>query len=270
MNARSTSFGLSLLIHLTLFLIFLFVFKPLVDMKEEVLEIDLSFFEAYERIEEKRKIPDERDFSAHKTYQERIYKNANTEELKTQSLRQSASLEQTKEEKTENSKTLTTADERLQTEPKPSTSLSGEHLVQKSTPLPTITSQPTSNDKEGKTNLSQSTTDASHKTIAHKGNEQTLSERELYIKEKLAVISSIVQKNITYPHIARKMGWEGKVLLGIMLKEDGSLEDVKIVESSGYEILDKNALETIKRTCYLFPKPPVKVYVVLPVAYKLY
>jgi len=91
----------------------------------------------------------------------------------------------------------------------------------------------------------------------------------MFLKEKLSVISSIIQKNISYPPLARKMGWEGKVIICIHLRSDGTLEDVKIEKSSGYELLDRNALETVKKVAHLFPKPPVDVIVRLPVSYKL-
>lgn len=95
------------------------------------------------------------------------------------------------------------------------------------------------------------------------------AQRETYLKEKLFVISQIIQRNIRYPVIAQRMGWEGKVLLAIRLGEDGSLKEVKVLESSGHEVLDKNAVETVKRVANLFPKPPVEVIVKLPVRYEL-
>ncbi|MCS7261846.1 MAG: energy transducer TonB [Aquificaceae bacterium] len=94
-------------------------------------------------------------------------------------------------------------------------------------------------------------------------------QRETYLREKLSVISHIVQRSISYPPLARRMGWEGRVVLSIHIKEDGTLKEVKIAESSGYELLDRNAVETVKRVAGLFPKPPVEVVVKLPVAYKL-
>lgn len=98
-------------------------------------------------------------------------------------------------------------------------------------------------------------------------NSETL--REAYIKEKLMVISSIVKKSISYPSIARRMGWEGKVVLIIHLTKDGNVEKIHVEQSSGYEVLDRNAVDTIRRVSYLFPKPPVDVSVKLPVSYRL-
>lgn len=94
-------------------------------------------------------------------------------------------------------------------------------------------------------------------------------QKDQYLKEKLSVISQIVQKNISYPLIARRMGWEGRVVLSIRICEDGSVSEIKVLESSGYEVLDKNAVETVKKVAHLFPRPPTDVIVRLPVSYRL-
>ena len=94
-------------------------------------------------------------------------------------------------------------------------------------------------------------------------------QRQLYLKEKLSVISQIIQKNISYPPIARRMGWEGRVVLSIRLYTDGTVREIKVLESSGYEVLDRNAVDTVRRVAGLFPKPPVEVVVKVPVNYRL-
>ncbi|MCS7195923.1 MAG: energy transducer TonB [Aquificaceae bacterium] len=95
------------------------------------------------------------------------------------------------------------------------------------------------------------------------------TQKEQYLKEKLQLISQIVQRNISYPPLARRMGWEGRVVLAIRIGEDGSLREVRVLESSGYDILDRNAVETVRRLAGLLPKPPVEVMVKLPVKYGL-
>ncbi|RMH79670.1 MAG: energy transducer TonB [Acidobacteria bacterium] len=108
-----------------------------------------------------------------------------------------------------------------------------------------------------------------HSLMPNKKEESPEALREAYIKERLLVISSIVQKNISYPSIARRMGWEGRVVVMIHINKEGSLEGIRVEQSSGYEVLDRNAIETVKRVSYLFPKPPVDVVVKLPVNYRL-
>lgn len=94
-------------------------------------------------------------------------------------------------------------------------------------------------------------------------------QKELFLKEKLLVISSLVQKSINYPTLARRMGWEGRVVVYFKLTPEGRLEDLHVLESSGYEVLDGSALEAVRKIAHLFPKPPVMVVVKLPVNFKL-
>lgn len=54
-----------------------------------------------------------------------------------------------------------------------------------------------------------------------------------------------------YPSVARMNGWQGKVVLKVIIKEDGHLEDVTVVNSSGFESLDRAAVEAVRRACPL-------------------
>ncbi len=90
-----------------------------------------------------------------------------------------------------------------------------------------------------------------------------------FLLEKFHIISKIVQKNIKYPFVARRMGWEGKVLISFLLTKNGEIKYLKVEKSSGYKILDENALKTIKRCSKYFPIPPVDVKIKLPIVYKL-
>lgn len=50
-----------------------------------------------------------------------------------------------------------------------------------------------------------------------------------------------------YPGEAAKNNWEGKVTLLISITNEGTVSDVKIQESSGYEILDDAAKDNVKK-----------------------
>ena len=71
-----------------------------------------------------------------------------------------------------------------------------------------------------------------------------------------------------YPDRARRMGWEGKVLLSFDLFENGSIRNVKIVSSSGFRTLDDSAREIIEKTTFT-QKIPYSRAVQLPVEYRL-
>ncbi len=104
------------------------------------------------------------------------------------------------------------------------------------------------------------------------GNDNALDAekiKEKFLFEKLYIISKIVQKNINYPYVARKMGWEGRVIVSFILTKEGKINSLTIEKSSGYEILDENAIKTVKRVSGYFPIPPLDVKIKLPISYKL-
>jgi protein TonB len=104
-----------------------------------------------------------------------------------------------------------------------------------------------------------------------KGNLDELGKlREKFLIEKLSFISQIIQNNITYPYIARKMGWEGKVLISFVLTKDGKISFLTVEKSSGYKVLDENAIDTIKKVSKYFPLPPLDVKIKIPISYKLH
>ena len=92
--------------------------------------------------------------------------------------------------------------------------------------------------------------------------------KERYLKEHFQYVNETVQGQISYPRIARKMGWQGKVLISFVICRDGSVKDIRIVESSGFNALDKNAVEAIRKGAP-FPRPPVAAELIIPVIYKL-
>jgi len=54
-------------------------------------------------------------------------------------------------------------------------------------------------------------------------------------------------RHLQYPPLARRAGWEGTVLLAVTLDPDGVLAAVRVERSSGYEILDRAAADTLRR-----------------------
>jgi protein TonB len=75
-------------------------------------------------------------------------------------------------------------------------------------------------------------------------------------------------KHLRYPHIARKMGWKGRVVVAFVIKENGGVEGSRILTSSGYEVLDRQVLSVI-REIQPFPRPPTRAELIMPVVYRL-
>lgn len=63
----------------------------------------------------------------------------------------------------------------------------------------------------------------------------------------LARVRDDIARHFSYPPMARKLGWEGEVLLGIHILANGDIERVVIAQSSGHAVLDHSALETLQR-----------------------
>jgi len=66
-----------------------------------------------------------------------------------------------------------------------------------------------------------------------------------------------INRSKYYPEIARKEGLEGAPKVGFTVSLNGKVNEASLVKSCGHEILDKAALETVKRSSPLpfYPKP---------------
>lgn len=89
-----------------------------------------------------------------------------------------------------------------------------------------------------------------------------------YLKENFLYIRDMVQKKATYPEMARLKGWEGKVAVSFIISSDGRIKDVKVMQSSGIEVLDRSATETV-RNASPFPKPSAEAQIIIPIVYRL-
>jgi protein TonB len=84
----------------------------------------------------------------------------------------------------------------------------------------------------------------------------------------LRQIRDSVMKNVVYPERARRMGWEGMVILSFSVHEDGSIHDARITQSSGSLVLDQAAKEALLKSS-VQARFVQKVQVSLPIEYRL-
>jgi periplasmic protein TonB len=89
-----------------------------------------------------------------------------------------------------------------------------------------------------------------------------------YVKAHFATIRNAIIRKLSYPRLARRMGWTGTVKVSFVVNEDGGVNDVKVLATSGVEVLDNNAVETIRR-CSPYPKPPCMAQMIMPITYRL-
>ena len=85
-------------------------------------------------------------------------------------------------------------------------------------------------------------------------------------------IGTIENPHPEYPIIARKKGWQGRLLLAVHIDKNGNVLNIHVKETSGYEILDRVSVKTI-RDWKFFPARYGDRYVEdninIPVSFKL-
>ena len=82
-----------------------------------------------------------------------------------------------------------------------------------------------------------------------------------------------LRAHFQYPLIARMRGWQGMVKVGVRVEADGSLSHLRVIETSGYSVLDENSLRTVRAIAHV-PRAAGwlqgrHVDLILPVKYRL-
>lgn len=75
-----------------------------------------------------------------------------------------------------------------------------------------------------------------------------------------------------YPQMARRLGQQGRVLLKVLVAENGTAETVALATSSGFEKLDQAAIEAVKKWSFIPAKrsnQSISAYVLVPVKFSL-
>ncbi len=92
--------------------------------------------------------------------------------------------------------------------------------------------------------------------------------QQAYLAKHFAYIREAIQRSASYPPLARRMGWVGRVVLSFRILPDGAVANVQVAKGSGVPVLDRGAVEAVRRASP-FPRPPAEAEIVVPVAYAL-
>jgi protein TonB len=87
------------------------------------------------------------------------------------------------------------------------------------------------------------TSDAAQRKQAHQDHVQKLAVLNNHMVDYLATEFRI---HFKYPMLARKRGWQGQVVLGLDIDRYGQIARIAIQRSSGYKVLDHNAVRTFE------------------------
>ncbi|MBV5320373.1 MAG: energy transducer TonB [Sulfuricurvum sp.] len=86
----------------------------------------------------------------------------------------------------------------------------------------------------------------------------------------LGHIRAMIENAITYPAIARKLRLEGVVLVTFTLKPDGTVDTAQVKSTSGSNVLDNRAIQTILSLSGYYPSLGKTFELSIPIAFNLH
>ena len=91
-----------------------------------------------------------------------------------------------------------------------------------------------------------------------------------YLKELIRYLNQQARERDLYPPIAKRLKIEGQVIVRVTINEDGTIDEnsIKIVDPSGYNVLDKGAIEILKKL-QPYKKPPKRITVEIPIVFQI-
>ena len=75
-----------------------------------------------------------------------------------------------------------------------------------------------------------------------------------------------------YPRVARRRGYQGTVIMEVLVNREGRVEDLRLSRSSGYTVLDKRAMSSVKNWLFepgMREDEKVEMWVKVPIRFRL-
>jgi protein TonB len=97
--------------------------------------------------------------------------------------------------------------------------------------------------------------------------------QKAYLEKNLNNFQTITQRvldRLGYPPIAAKLKIGGVNIIEFMFHPDGSITDLRVINSSGYAVLDEYSLELIEIAYKDYPKPQTSTKLRFNVQYRIY
>jgi protein TonB len=97
--------------------------------------------------------------------------------------------------------------------------------------------------------------------------------RALLDHDMLEYLHAEFRLRFQYPLLARKRGWSGEVVIALNVNHNGLIHDIAVQKSSGYPLLDNNAMDTFRAIGLVSPAIQSRImkshHLSIPVVYKL-
>lgn len=88
-----------------------------------------------------------------------------------------------------------------------------------------------------------------------------------------AQLRAAFEAQFVYPPLARRHGWQGRVRIALRIEPNGRFSELRVLRSSGYAVLDQNALQTLEHINRIDSARPWldgrPVQLELPIVYRL-
>ncbi len=85
-------------------------------------------------------------------------------------------------------------------------------------------------------------------TVAHSGSAQPVNTRDALPDSEPAYDAAYLNNpKPVYPMVAKRMGWQGRVVLDVEVLASGLPGEVKLHRSSGHDVLDSAALKSVQK-----------------------
>jgi len=92
------------------------------------------------------------------------------------------------------------------------------------------------------------------------------------LENYIQVVQAKILKAAYYPQQAKNAGWEGNVRINLNITANGGLKGIKLVQSSGYKVLDDAAYSIAEKQAPYPPFPPQidsqELWVDVPISFK--
>lgn len=79
-------------------------------------------------------------------------------------------------------------------------------------------------------------------------------DRDGIISQYRAKLFEIISRNKSYPPVAKRLGQEGEIQISFTVLSGGTIQNLKVLKSSGFSSLDNGALDSVNRS---LPLPPI-------------
>lgn len=129
------------------------------------------------------------------------------------------------------------------------------------------TEQKTSQETKPTTQTSEEINDTASNQDSQGSTQEALAYNEGISDEFYRKVQEAISKKHHYPRLAQIRELQGTVTVEFILNVDGSIEHIKVFHSDTGDILNQQALKTIKEAHKNFPIPAKKVRLKIPIVY---